>query len=202
MRNFLATLLFSQGTPMILAGDEFARTQNGNNNAYAQDNEISWLDWHAIDDDARILTAFTRRLIEFRQNLPVLRRNRFLTGTYDEELQVKDVAWISPTGAELTPEQWTDDKAHSLGALLDGRAQATGIHKRSHDVTVLLLLNAYHEPVEFTLPAASGGSAWARLVDTNEPEAEQTRFAFKKKYLVTGRSLVLFQLRPERAKKS
>ncbi|MBV8848693.1 MAG: glycogen debranching enzyme GlgX, partial [Methylobacteriaceae bacterium] len=79
-------------------------------------------------------------------------------------------------------------------------AQATGIRKRGHDVTVLLLLNAYHEPVEFTLPAGQGGSAWDRLVDTNEPEAERARFAFKKKYLVTGRSLVLFQLRPDKKK--
>ena len=200
MRNFLATLLFSQGTPMILAGDEFARTQQGNNNAYAQDNEISWLDWDGIDDEARALTGFTRQLIKLRQELPVFRRNRFLTGAFDEELQVKDVAWLSPTGAELTPEQWSDGNARSLGVLLDGRAQATGIRKRGHDVTVLLLLNAYHEPVEFTLPAAPGGSAWDRLVDTNEPEAEQARFAFKKKYLVTGRSLVLFQLRPDKKK--
>jgi glycogen operon protein len=202
MRNFMATLLFSQGTPMILAGDEFARTQKGNNNAYAQDDEISWLDWDAIGDEARALTGFTRRLIRLRQELPVFRRNRFLTGTFDHELQVKDVTWISPTGAELTPEQWSDAKARSLGVLLDGRAQATGIRKRGHDVTVLLLLNAYHEPVEFTLPAGQGGSAWDRLVDTNEPEAEQTRFTFKKKYLVTGRSLVLFQLRPDKGKKT
>jgi isoamylase len=202
MRNFLATLLFSQGAPMILAGDEFARTQRGNNNAYAQDDEISWLDWDAIDDEARALTGFTRRLIKLRQELPVFRRNRFLTGTFDDELQVKDVTWTSPTGAELTPEQWSDAKARALGALLDGRAQATGIRKRGHDVTVLLLLNAYHEPVEFTLPAGQGGSTWDRLVDTNEPEAEQTRFAFKKKYLVTGRSLVLFQLRPDKGKKT
>jgi glycogen operon protein len=202
MRNFLATLLFSQGTPMILAGDEFARTQKGNNNAYAQDNEISWLDWDSIGDEARALTAFTRQLIKLRQDLPVFRRNRFLTGRFDEELQVKDVSWISPTGAELTPEQWSDAKARSLGVMLDGRAQATGIRKRGHDVTVLLLLNAYHEPVEFTLPSAQGGSAWDRLVDTNEPEAEKARFAFKRKYLVTGRSLVLFQLRSEKGKKS
>ncbi|MBV9066824.1 MAG: glycogen debranching protein GlgX, partial [Methylobacteriaceae bacterium] len=123
MRNFLATLLFSQGTPMILAGDEFARTQQGNNNAYALDNEISWLDWDAIDDEARALTGFTRQLIKLRQDLPVFRRNRFLTGTFDEELQVKDVTWISPTGAELTPEQWSDVNARSIGVLLDGRAQ-------------------------------------------------------------------------------
>src|SRR5436190_7188131 len=130
MRNFLATLLFSQGTPMILAGDEFARTQKGNNNAYAQDNEISWIDWDAIDDDARALTGFTRKLIQLRKDLPVLRRNRFLTGAFDDELQVKDVAWLSPTGAELTQEQWNDAKARSLGVLLDGRAQSTGIRKR------------------------------------------------------------------------
>jgi glycogen operon protein len=202
MRNFLATLLFSQGTPMILAGDEFARTQRGNNNAYAQDNEISWVEWDARDDDAQMLAGFTRKLIQLRKDLPVLRRNRFLTGAFDEELQVKDVAWLSPTGAELTPEQWSDGKARSLGVLLDGRAQATGIRRRAHEVTVLLLLNAYHEPVEFTLPPAQGGSAWDRLVDTNEPEAEKTKFPFKKKYLVTGRSLVLFQLAgPEKAKK-
>src|SRR5207245_2958797 len=130
MKNLLATLLLSQGTPMILAGDEFARTQRGNNNAYCQDNGISWLDWDGFDDDAHALKAFTRKLVKLRKELPVLRRNRFLTGTYDAELQVKDVAWISPTGAELTPEQWSDTKARSLGALLDGRAQPTGIRKR------------------------------------------------------------------------
>jgi isoamylase len=201
MRNFLATLLFSQGTPMILAGDEFARTQNGNNNAYCQDNEIGWLDWEAIDDDARALTNFTRKLIGLRMQLPVLRRNRFLTGAFDKDLDLKDATWLSPEGKELKPEQWSDTKARSLGVLLDGRAQPTGIRKRGHDVTVLLLLNAYHEPVEFTLPAAPGGSAWDLVVDTNDPEAESARFGFRRKYLVTGRSLVLFQLRPERPRK-
>ena len=98
MRNMLATLLFSQGTPMILAGDEFGRTQRGNNNAYAQDNEISWIDWDGIDDEAaRAARLHARRAIELRREKPILRRGRFLSGAYNEELDVKDVTWLTPT---------------------------------------------------------------------------------------------------------
>ncbi|MDG2570865.1 glycogen debranching protein GlgX, partial [Vibrio parahaemolyticus] len=119
MRNMLATLFFSQGTPMILAGDEFARTQAGNNNAYAQDNEISWIDWDGIDADGRALISFARRVIELRHALPMLRRSRFLTGDYNEQLGVKDVTWLTPAAEEMAPAHWQEPHARALGILLD-----------------------------------------------------------------------------------
>src|SRR4051812_2245787 len=118
MRNMLATLLLSRGTPMILGGDEFARTQRGNNNAYCQDNEISWVDWDGVGPDARALAAFARRLVMIRDALPMLRRGRFLTGHHDDELGVKDVAWLDPAATEMTLEQWSDGNARCLGVLL------------------------------------------------------------------------------------
>ena len=203
MRNMLATLLFSQGTPMLLAGDEFARTQKGNNNAYAQDNEISWIDWSAIDGECDALTAFTRRLIAIRKEQPMLRRGRFLKGAYNEELDVKDVTWLTPVGDEMTPEHWEDGNARCLGVLLDGRAQPTGIRKRGTDRTLLLVLNAYHDVVRFTLPEVVGGRDWACLVDTNQPDLDDDAvFPFAHEYDVTGRSLLLFLLRPEKTRRA
>jgi glycogen operon protein len=196
MRNMLATLLFSQGTPMLLAGDEFGRSQGGNNNAYAQDNEISWVDWEGIDADGAGLLAFTRRLIALRQRKPMLRRGRFLTGAYNEALDVKDVTWLTPGGDEMTPEHWEDPQARCLGILFDGRAQPTGIRRRGTDITLLTVLNAYHDVVQFTLPPVVGGQAWGCLIDTNRPDlVEEPCFAFGDVYEVTGRSLLLFELR-------
>jgi len=198
MRNMLATLLFSQGTPMLLAGDEFARTQKGNNNAYAQDNDISWIDWEGVDEDGAELFEFTRKLIQLRQNLPILRRGRFLSGVYNEELDVKDVTWLTPAGDEMTPEHWQDPHARCISILLDGRAQPTGIRKRGTDVTLLLILNAHHDVVKCKLPAVTGGRGWSCLVDTNKPDLSfPAPFNFGKEYTVTGRSLLLFQLQPE-----
>jgi len=201
IRNMLATLLLSQGTPMILGGDEFARTQRGNNNAYAQDNEIGWVDWDGIDHRGRELIAFTRRLIELRMSQPALRRRRFLTGAYNEELDVKDVTWLTPAGDEMTREQWDDPNARSLGVLLDGRAQATGIRRRGTDVTLLLVLNAHHDVVNFRLPEVVGGSCWMLRVDTNQADLEASvPLGFGTEYQVTGRSLLLLEARraPER----
>ena len=198
MRNFLATLFFSQGTPMLLAGDEFARTQGGNNNAYGQDSEIGWIDWE-MDEEGQKLLAFTRRLIQIRRAQPMLRRGRFLTGAYNEELDVKDVTWLTPAGAEMTPENWNDGNARSIGVLLDGRAQPTGIRKRGNDVTLFLVLNAYHDVVVFELPEVTGGRGWTCLVDTNRPDLEGAElFKAGTQYEVTGRSLLLFELRAER----
>jgi isoamylase len=202
MRNLLATLLFSQGTPLILAGDEFARTQNGNNNAYAQDNEISWVDWSGIGDDAKELIEFTRSLIAIRKQQPMLRRARFLTGAYNEELGVKDATWLSPDGTEMTPERWNDANARCLGVVLDGRAQPTGIRRKGSDRTLLLVLNAHHDLVRFKLAAVPGGIGWNCLIDTNRRELDETpRFAFDTDYEVTGRSLLLFELAPERPRR-
>ncbi|NEX22917.1 glycogen debranching protein GlgX [Thiorhodococcus mannitoliphagus] len=198
-RNFLGTLLFSLGTPMILAGDEFGRTQHGNNNAYCQDNETNWIDWTRIDEDGKLLADFTRELISIRQSYPLLHRNRFLTGEYDAELDVKDVTWLTPEATEMTPEQWHEVHGRCLGALLDGRAQASGIKKPGADATLLLIVNAHHENLSFKLPEVAGGKTWLCLIDTKEPQRrEPPSIKAGDTYDVTDRSLLLFALKPER----
>jgi isoamylase len=166
MRNILGTLMLSQGLPMMVAGDEFARTQKGDNNAYCQDNEISWVDWSFAEKNVG-LAKFVQEVIAIRNRYPVLRRNRFLTGVYNEELGVKDVTWLQSTGAEMTDEQWKDSNLHSIGMLIDGRAQPTGVRERGSDATVLLLFNGHHETVGVTLPPTVDGDEWHLLLNTS-----------------------------------
>jgi isoamylase len=193
-RNFLATLLLAQGTPMLLAGDEFGRTQQGNNNAYCQDNEISWVDWD-IDAEGRALTEFVRKLTGLRHHYPILRRGRFLTGAYNEELGVKDVSWITTTGAEMAQDDWDNGNTRCFGMLMDGRAQATGIRRPASDATLLWLLNAHHDVVDFTMPEVNGGSSWASVFDTSEPErAKPVHVRTGETYELAGRSTALFVL--------
>jgi glycogen operon protein len=192
MRNFLATLLLSQGTPMMLAGDELGRTQQGNNNAYCQDNEISWLDWQ-LGDRAKSLMRFVQKLTGLRHRYPILRRNLFLTGAYDEELDVKDLTWINASGAEMRTEDWDDKGTRCFGMLMDGRARSTGVRQRGTEATLLMILNAHHDLVQFTLPPYPGGSTWRLLLDTNVPDGPDTQdFAVGDVYGVTSRSLLLF----------
>jgi glycogen operon protein len=194
MRNMLATLLLSQGTPMLLAGDEFARTQNGNNNVYAQDNPISWVDWE-IPERSREQIAFVQKLTKLREKYPILRRSRFLTGEYVADLGVKDVTWISAGGGEMEEQEWADTNTRCFGMLVDGRAQPTGIHKLGEDATLLIVFNAYYDVVNFTLPQITGGDVWSLLIDTNLPAYEEEReFSSGDVYGVTGRSLLLFRL--------
>nr|WP_285275522.1 glycogen debranching protein GlgX [Halopseudomonas bauzanensis] len=197
MRNLLSTLLLSQGTPMLLAGDEFSRTQQGNNNVYCQDNELGWIDWN-LDEDGAELLAFTRRLIALRRAYPTLRRGRFLVGDYNEELGVKDVTWLCPSGDEMTDEQWQDPHARALGMLLDGRAQPTGIRRSGDDATLLLLFNAHHDVVNFCLPEVAEGNCWYCLIDTHRPQLRKREVhEFNSEYLMTGHSLLLFVLERE-----
>jgi isoamylase len=197
IKNVLATLLLSQGTPMLLAGDEFGRTQEGNNNAYCQDNEISWLNWNHAQK-GRSLTRFVQLLTGLRSRYPILRRSRFLTGEYNEELAVKDLTWINAAGTEMRPEDWGDQTMHCFGMLMDGRAQPTGIRRRGEDATLLMVLNGHHDVVEFTFPQTAGGSEWSLLLDTNLAEIKAPEiFATGDKYAATGRSLLLFALRPD-----
>ena len=194
-RNMMATLLLSQGTPMILAGDEFGHTQNGNNNAYAQDNEISWLGWEKISREGQDFLEFTRKLIAIRKAYPILYRGRFLVGQYNEELDVKDVTWLSPTSKEMDEGQWQDANAKCFGMLIDGRAQPTGIKRRGDDATLLLVMNAYHGVVDFTLPEVPQGRRWVCLIDTNTPrDVSANQFEFGHKYQVTARSFLVFVL--------
>ncbi len=193
MRNMLAVLLLSQGTPMLLAGDEFARTQNGNNNAYCQDNEIGWVNWD-IKEKGDALIRFTKKLTRLRREFPILRRSRFLTGALDEELGVRDVTWINATGLPIADEEWHDANMRCFGMMLDGRARATGISQLGSETTVLLVLNAYHDVVQFTLPDCNGCAGWRLLLDTNIPEDEGELFDVSHVYDVTARSFVAFHL--------
>ncbi len=191
-RNLLATLLLSQGTPMLLAGDEFGRSQLGNNNAYCQDSEISWVDWEAIDEHGAALNRFTQRLLRLRDALPVLRRNRFLTGADPEGQNYKDVTWIAPAGGEMTEEQWTDVHTRCFGMLLDGRARVSSIPRPGTDASVLLIFNAWHEDLDFLLPRLPIDAKWARLFDTSLELQASKDFDADEPYGVCGRSVVAF----------
>jgi len=193
-RNLLATLLLSQGTPLLLAGDEFGRTQKGNNNAYCQDNEIGWVSWD-IEPEGLALAAFVRKLLTLRGQYPILRRGRFLTGQFDQELGVKDVTWMAANGHEMAETDWRDADRRCLGMLMDGRAQATGIRRAAHDATLLWVLNAHHGEVDFALPKLAGVRRWVTLFDTDAPDRlkEQT-FRMGDNYRLAGRSTVMFNL--------
>ncbi|HUI99458.1 MAG TPA: glycogen debranching protein GlgX [Usitatibacter sp.] len=195
IKNLMGTLLLSQGTPMIVAGDEFGRTQKGNNNAYAQDNAISWVHWDH-DERGRRLVDYTRRLVALRQQYPILRRVRWLTGAWDEELEVRDVTWIDASGEPMKPEQWDDGTIRCFGMLLDGRARETGIRRRGELATLLIVFNSWQDVVRFRLPEMNGGGEWQLRMDTNMPEEprDDARFPARQEYVVTARSLVLFQL--------
>ena len=170
--------------------------------AYAQDNQTTWLDWLAIDAPGRALRDFTRRLIAIRRAFPILSRGRFVVRTYNEELEVKDVAWLSPTGEEMTQEQWDDSNAKCFGMLLDGRAQESGILRRGDDATVLLNYNSHFDVVNFTLPAVPEGIDWEGLVDTNQPESPPSEFPFGTIYQLTGRSFAAFGLATSTTRRS
>jgi glycogen operon protein len=153
---------------MLLAGDEMGRTQGGNNNAYCQDNEISWVDWDLATKSAGLI-AFVKQLCALRHKYPILRRNRFLTGATDEELDVKDVRWINAVGVEMQAADWAGD-TRCFGMLIDGRARPSGLRQRGAEATLLILMNAHYESVEFSLPVIPSGGSWQILFDTAVPQ--------------------------------
>jgi isoamylase len=193
IRNFLATLLLAQGAPMLVAGDECHRTQKGNNNAYCQDNEISWFDW-SLTDKHRETTEFLRALLNLRNKYSVLRRNRFLTGTYNEALGVKDVTWLHPRGNEMNEDAWKDGSLRSIGMLIDGRSQTTGVLERGADATILLLFNSHHEPTSFVLPPAIEGEGWALLLASSGLSSDRL-WPAGEKFDLPERSVCVFLMR-------
>ena len=194
MRNFMATLFLAQGTPMLVAGDEFARTQHGNNNAYCQDSEIGWVNWE-LDKPAKTLLAFVKRLIKLRLHYPILRRGLFLVGHCNENPEVKDVTWLAADGNEMTTEQWHDPEERCLGMLLDGRTQVSGVQRAGADATLLIVVNANFDNLNFNLPKVPHGISWSCKLDTTDPSIKGPQhLPFNKPYSVTGRSLVLFEL--------
>jgi glycogen operon protein len=195
-RNFLATLLVSQGIPMVTAGDEVGRTQNGNNNAYCQDNEINWHDWYW--DDARwSLLNFTKKMIRMRKEHPIFRRRDFFLGVPVGDSGRKDVAWLKPDGHEMTPEEWEKEFARSLGMWLYGEhLPESDLRGRPlHDDSFLVLFNAHHDQIDFTLPPLAEGWGWRTDVDTSfvdgTPSAEVSMP--QGTYPLQGRSLAVLR---------
>jgi len=172
-RNFLATLLLSQGVPMVLGGDEFGRTQGGNNNAYCQDNEISWFDWE-LDERQQHLLGFTKRLIDFRKRHPVFRRATFLTGEEQLGSGSPDVWWFRPDGRKMTQRNWQLPETQTLGVYLNGAEIPTLSPQGAPviDDTFLILFNAQPEDVVFTLPAVGYGRRWVHELSTADPDLE------------------------------
>jgi glycogen operon protein len=166
-RNFLATLLLSQGVPMLLAGDETGRTQRGNNNAYCQDNEISWMSWNRESEDRELL-SFVSQLIKFRKSHPSFRRRSFFQGPRVKGTGVKDIVWLTPDGREMTDEEWRQSDARCLGLYLQGDATNEDDDRGRPviDDDFIVLLNSHHEAIPFLLPRLGERDAWQAVLDT------------------------------------
>ncbi len=197
-RNFLATLLLSQGVPMVCGGDERGRTQRGNNNAYCQDNELSWLNWELTTQDAQLL-AFTRRLIELRRNHPVLLRRRFFQGRAIHGGGIRDIAWFQPDGSDMSEEAWENGLVRTLGMRLNGLA-IDETDERGEDLTddiLLLLVNGHDGTQGFKLPGPPTSPRWEVLLDTNTPELHERSAAPGEIFDLHPRTLVLLRQRKE-----
>ena len=196
-RNFLTTLFLSQGVPMLTGGDERGRTQNGNNNAYCQDNEISWFDW-TRDEKQNQFLEFTRRLIQFRKDHPVFRRPKFLKGRRIPGSEIRDVMWFNPGGNLMSEEEWASPFVRCLGMLLSGDTSdvVTLEGEAVRDDTFLLLINAHYEPIAFVLPGQEN-LEWQLILDTTNPSgflAEPRKFASGDDVDLGGRASCLLQL--------
>ena len=192
-RNLIATVLLSQGVPMLTAGDERGRTQGGNNNAYSQDSEISWVDWSPEAADADLLD-FVRRLAAFRRRHPVFRRRRFFRGQIVPGRNAKDLVWLNPDGREMSEDQWQHEHARCLGMYLSGHAidEPDERGRRVIDDDFLLLLNAHHEDIAFMLPAYDGDRKWGVVLDTARGDAGEQRYIKPGEvFPLTARSLAL-----------
>lgn len=193
-RNFLTTLFLSQGVPMVVMGDELSRTQHGNNNAYCQDNELSWLNWAGAD---KKLLDFTKKLIQFRKDHSVFSRRRWFQGQPIKGLGLHDIAWFLPDGKEMSDEDWNTGYSKSVGVFLNGR----GIHSRGQhgelilDDSFYVVFNAHHEGVNYKLPPEKYGSQWTKVIDTSEGrvgEEDGTSLPCQDVY-VHARAIVVFK---------
>lgn len=193
MRNLMATLLLSQGVPMILAGDERCRSQRGNNNAYCQDNEISWLDW-SLDEAKQEMLDFTRLLVKLRQAHPTLRRRRFFFGRRVHGADIRDIVWLQPNGEEMNDNEWNIGYVRCLGVILNSEAMREWSDDGSlvQDEPILMLFNAHHEPITFTIPSSGSHERWKLITNTfygaNTPARE---LLIGEEYHLEGRSLAL-----------
>jgi glycogen operon protein len=205
-RNLIATMFLSQGVPMLLAGDAIGHTQNGNNNAYCQDNEISWLDWDPEHIDGELL-RFVQRMIALRKEHPVFRRRNFFQGRQIRGAEIKDIVWLHPDGQEMTDSEWNQEFARCLGVALSGQAvdEVDERGQRVQDDNFLLLMNAHHEEIPFVLPGVTSNSGWVAILDTSCQTSNQADSFYSggASYPLQARSLALLVERPpERIRRS
>jgi glycogen operon protein len=193
-RNFIATLFLSQGVPMLVAGDERGRTQGGNNNAYCQDNEISWVSWDDADERRQRLLEFTKRMIALRREHPVFRRSTFLAGVGDGT-KLPDSWWFRPDGLKMTRKNWEQGGSPCVGVFLNGEElrTLTAHGEPVVDRSFLILFNAHHEPCEFTLPPRRFGRHWEVVLSTADPDAPPDRHDARTAVTVEARSLLLLR---------
>ncbi len=203
-RNFLSTLILSQGVPMLYAGDEIGHSQMGNNNAYCQDNEISWLSWNLQPQD-RDLLAFVQRMISLRKRHPVFRRRRFFQGRPIKGEGSKDLVWLNPRGAEMTEDEWRDASVLCLGMFLSGKGldETDERGRKLSDESFLVLLNAHHEDVGFTLPPQYSGVRWSAWMDTSREGGLRPADSYDAGavYPLQARSMVVLMERRKNGKK-
>ena len=175
-RNFIATLLLSQGVPMLSHGDELGRTQHGNNNVYCQDNELAWVDWAAARENS-VLTEFVAKVAALRRDHPVFRRRRFFQGRPIRGSSIEDIAWLRPDGQPMSEEDWNTGFARSLAIYLNGEGipERDEIGRRVVDDSFLLLFNAHHQAVPFTMPGEAYGRIWSIVLDTADPLLARAR---------------------------
>ncbi len=195
-RNFMATLLLSQGVPMIRAGDELGHTQRGNNNAYCQDNEISWINWNLTDAKKDFLD-FTRKVIRLWHDEPVLRRRKFFQGKSLHDSEVKDISWFDLAGKDMTPETWHQPDLKGVAALLAGSVMDE-VDERGEPIfgdTILILMNSYHKGTTFHFPKKLQGKTWEKIIDTSEGHKNLPVPFQSDHYRVKDRSLVVFRLK-------
>ena len=195
-RNFIATLMLSQGVPMLLAGDELGHTQNGNNNTYCQDNELSWLNWNLTEDQQKLL-AFVRQVTQLWREQPVLKRRKFFQGRSIRGEGVTDVTWFSPSGKDMTDQDWSGF-VRCMGMRLAGDVIGETDERGEPIVgdTLLVLMNAHHEPIPFTLPVTNEGHAWERVFDTADDALGATTLGKDAQYHLRDRSVAVFRTRP------
>ena len=202
MRNMFATLLFSQGIPMICGGDEVARTQQGNNNAYCQDNEISWTNWH-LDKGRKELLAFVSKLIHLRLDHPVLHRRRFFTGREpgDDSNMIPQVEWFDHTGSIMDMDDWQNTHAFSMMIYLNGSdiPEVDWYGNRMVDNDFILIFNAHYEPIMFTLPDERYGRKWRLVVDTHNPD--EPELSYEAGFMITAQSRSFLMLMSDKKPK-
>jgi glycogen operon protein len=190
----MATLLLSAGVPMILAGDELGHTQQGNNNAYCQDNETTWLKWNLTDEQREFL-HFVRSVINIRQTQPVFQRRKFFLGRQIDGAHIPDISWFQPSGEEMSDEAWNAGYTQCLGVLLPGNL-ICDVDERGGPIigdSIVLLVNAHHQPIPFTMPSCGEVQEWERLIDSADPESATVKRKNGEQYEIAGRSMVILR---------